>query len=106
MLFGGDGTYCFVKERVVITKLKNHLLFEEISPPTTFSYNRIFAINSNHHSICGIIVSNSHWLIQLTKNSFQSQSTHFQSTVKQHNFFQSQTMVLSGFSTFVQTLLF
>ena len=104
MLFGTDGSYCFVK---------NTSRYYENEKPSLF-FSIIFSANRNqpHPNLCrkrqksysinGIIVSTPHWLIQLTKNSSPFSFFTFFVYKNETWFSPSLTMVLSGLSTLDQ----
>ena len=89
MLFGGDGTDWSHKPR--LRKWETISIFEENLRLLTMKHTRTRAKKGKNHSLYGIIVSNLHWLMQMT-NIFSCFCLflHFQSTVEQHIFLSLQ----------------
>ena len=52
-----------------IQNWKTISFFKRVSTPITISYTQTVTKKGENHSICGIIVSTIHWLIQVTENS-------------------------------------
>ena len=77
------------KGRVLTTKTKTHIRFRKHFSANHSQLQRNLS-QKRQTSFHGIILSTPHWLIQITKNSFQSQFIHFQPTVKQPDFLNFQ----------------
>ena len=93
------------EKRVVTTKKRKHLHFWTILSPITIKNTRTWTKEGKNHSTYGIIVSNPHWLTQLTKSSipfsFLTLSVYSEVTWLS----QSPLTVLSGNSTLDQIKL-
>ena len=80
------------ERRVATKKKKNHLHFWGNLSANQIQAHRNLNQKSRRNSIYGKIVSEPHWLIQLTKTSFKFiyPFIHFQSPLKQHDFLSLQ----------------
>ena len=58
------------KDESWLRKRKTNSFFGDISPPITINHTRTWAKKSENHSTYVIIMSTSHWLIQILRTSF------------------------------------
>ena len=70
LLFGGDGTCCFVKNTRRDYENESPSASEVFSPPITIRHTRTCAKKGKNYFVYDVIVSTPHWLIQFTKISF------------------------------------